>query len=221
MDTPSSVITRLWLVRHGEPHSDIRGRCYGRLDAGLSDAGRAQLERVALALSDERLSALYASPRVRTQESAEAIARFQSCAVQTDEDLREIDFGDFEGRAYDEIARLYPAIYQQWMEHPTEVQFPNGESFQAMRQRVLSTAKRLVAVHRGETIAIVSHGGVNRILLAEALGVPDANVFRIAQSYGARSLIQYIGDYPSVELMNAAPELLARRCEMTAEAVKE
>ena len=205
MESRPSIITRVWLIRHGEPRSEIRGRCYGRLDAGLSEAGRTQLQRVALMLKAEPISVIYASPRIRTRESAAAIAGYHQCDVRADERFREIDFGDFEGREYDEIARLYPATYQQWMEQPTEVQFPNGENFREMQQRVLSAMSQLLEQRGGETIAIVTHGGVNRIILAEALGMPEANIFRIAQAYGAKNLIRYVGDYPSVELVNGPP----------------
>ena len=68
---------------------------------------------------------------------------------------------------------------------------------------MVDAAHQLYGRHRGETIAIVSHGGVNRILLAAALGVANANIFRIAQRYAAMNLLTLIGDYPSVELMNA------------------
>lgn len=165
-----------------------------------------QLERVAHALATVDIAAIYTSPRVRTRESAEIIARHHRCAVQVHEQLCEIDFGDFEGLAYDDIARRYPVEYRRWMDHPTEVQFPNGESFQTMRRRVQSAANELICRHGGETIAIVTHGGVNRVLLAEALGVPEANLFRIGQGYGARNLVHYIDGYPSVELMNELPE---------------
>src|SRR5262249_24670154 len=109
---------------------------------------------------------------------------------------------DFEGKPYDEIAQTHPEIYRQWMEHPTETQFPNGESFRQMQERVLRAACELYRCHRGNTIAIVSHGGVNRILLAEALGIPATNIFRISQRYAAINLIALIEEYPSVELMN-------------------
>jgi broad specificity phosphatase PhoE len=125
------------------------------------------------------------------------------CSVTTEEKFREIDFGDFEGKLYDDIAQEYPAIYRQWMESPTETQFPNGENFVQMQARVVDAAYKLYARHHGETIAIISHSGVNRILLAAALGVSNANIFRIAQRYAARNLITLFGDYPSVELMNA------------------
>lgn len=201
------VVTRLWLVRHGEPHAEIRGRCYGRLDAGLSELGRHQAEHVAHELAATDITAIYASPRQRTQETAVVVARHHACAVQIHEQFREIDFGDFEGLAYDEIARRYPDEYQRWMSHPTETQFPNGESFVTMQHRVLVAARELLMKHAGQTFAIVTHGGVNRILLAHALGVADANLFRIGQGYAARNLIQQVDGYLSVELMNQLPEM--------------
>ena len=195
--------TRVWLIRHGEPCSESRGRCYGQLDIELSLEGRRQLQAVAGKLSEEPICVIYSSPRRRALESASILAERLHCSVRTEEQFREIDFGDFEGKLYDDIAQEYPKIYRQWMEHPTETQFPNGESFVQMQTRVVDAAYKLYARHHGETIAIVSHGGVNRILLATVLGVSNTNIFRIVQRYAARNLVTLIGDYPLVELMNA------------------
>ena len=195
--------TRIWLIRHGEPCPETRGRCYGHLDVELSAEGRRQVEAVAARIGEEPICAIYSSPRQRAMESATILAGQSGCPVTVEERFREIDFGDFEGRPYDEIAQIYPDIYRQWMEHPTETQFPNGESFKQMQVRVIEAARELYARHRGKTFAIVSHGGVNRILLANALGMPDKNIFRIAQRYAALNLLRLIGDYPAVDLMNA------------------
>jgi alpha-ribazole phosphatase len=195
--------TRIWLIRHGEPCSESYGRCYGQLDIELSPKGRKQLQVVAEELSSEPICAIYSSPRRRALESASILADRVRCPVTSEERFREIDFGNFEGKLYDDIAQKYPEIYRQWMEDPTATQFPNGESFEQMQARVIDAAYMLYARHQGETIAIISHGGVNRILLAAALGVSNTNIFRIAQRYAARNLLTLIGDYPSVELMNA------------------
>ncbi|MSO23449.1 MAG: alpha-ribazole phosphatase [Acidobacteria bacterium] len=198
----SPAISRMWLVRHGETESEARGRCYGRLDLALSLKGRRQAELVAQRLSKESLAAIYASPRRRARESAAPIGAVHDLPVEVLEELCEINFGDFEGLTYEEIQRRYPERYRHWMEHPTEIQFPNGESFTEMRNRVVNTAATLRECHLGESIAIVSHGGVNRILLAEALGVAPANIFRIAQRYAALNLISYSENMPLVELVN-------------------
>lgn len=196
--------TKVWLIRHGEPSEDSRGRCYGRLDVGLSALGRRQVQAAADFLRDERFVAIYVSPRKRTRESGAILAQGRCCGITIEDRLCEIDFGDFEGRTYDEIAAASPDVYRQWMEHPTETQFPNGESFSHMRDRVLQAFHDILQRHHGESLAIVSHGGVNRILLADALGVPAPNIFRIAQQYAAVSRISYIDGYPLVELVNAA-----------------
>lgn len=195
-------VTRLWLIRHGEPVPEVRGHCYGRLDAGLSAEGREQAERVAKRLAGEPVSAIYASPRARTLETARIIAAAHGCGAQVEDDLCEIDFGDFEGLSYDEIERRYPEIYRRWMERPTEVEFPNGESFSMLRARVLKAAGRLLARHAGGCVVVVTHGGVIRAVLAEVLGVPPANIFRLGQGYAAMNLVRYMGEHPVVELIN-------------------
>jgi alpha-ribazole phosphatase/probable phosphoglycerate mutase len=194
--------TRVWLIRHGEP-AGVRGRCYGKLDIGLSAAGRAQIERTAEYLRAEPLAAIYASPRRRTMESARILAGSHDCACHEDAGLCEIDFGDFEGLTYDEIAARYPAIYRRWMKSPTKVQFPNGESFAAMRVRVLLAFQAICLRHAGKTMAIVTHGGVIRIVLAWALEMPDRCLFRLAQDYAAMNLLVWVEGVPIVEKMNA------------------
>lgn len=198
----NTKMTAIWLFRHGEPCETIHGRCYGKLDVELSAVGTKQVQAAADYLRAEPLAAVYASPRRRTQQSAEILVQGRDCAVKLEKRLAEIDFGDFEGRSYEDIAASYPAIYKQWMEQPTEVQFPNGESFDQMRNRVLEAFRELLRRHSGQTIALVVHGGVNRIILADVLGVPPHNIFRIAQAYAALNLLCYYADYPSVECVN-------------------
>jgi len=193
------AMTRVWLIRHGETEEKARNRCYGSLNIRLSEAGRKQIAGVAEYLKTEGLAVVYSSPRSRAVESAEILAR----AVEVIPDLAEINFGDFEGLTYDEIALRYPDVYQEWMNTPTRVQFPNGESFAQMRDRVVSAFQLLLAAHQGQTIAIVSHGGVNRILIAWALQMLDSAIFRLAQPYAAVSLLEFVEGVPSLRHLNA------------------
>jgi len=196
---------RIWLIRHGEPVAEARGRCYGSLDFGLSETGREQMERVVEYLRSEPISAVYTSPRSRAREGATILAAAVSAAVlEVAEDLREMDFGDFEGLTYDEIAARNPELYRRWMENPTEVVFPNGESFPEMRDRVLMAFDAIERKHAGQTVALVTHGGVNRILLANTLQIPDNCIFRLAQEYAAINLIEFMQGSPVVRLLNFA-----------------
>jgi alpha-ribazole phosphatase len=195
-------MTRFWLIRHGEPAEASRQRCYGSLDIGLSETGRAQMQHAAEYLRTESIAAIYSSPRSRALESARVLAGGRSRPIEIVEDLREIDFGDFEGLTYDEIAARYPDLYRLWMEKPTEIQFPNGESFAEMRVRVLKAFDTIQREREGQTVAIVSHGGVNRILLAWALQMPDNCLFRLGQDYGAMNLMTLVEGIPGVEALN-------------------
>ena len=192
----------VWLVRHGEPAAEARGRCYGSLDVALSADGIRQAQRAAEALREHPLAMVYASPRRRCIDAARTLAAEQNISIETLDAIREIDFGDFEGRSYESIAAEFPELYRHWMECPTKVRFPGGESFDDMWIRVTSAVRELRARHEDQSVAIVTHGGVIRIVLAEALGMQPASIFRIAQRYGAINLIRYFGERPLVELIN-------------------
>jgi alpha-ribazole phosphatase len=192
-------VSRLILVRHCEPQEDARGLCYGRLDIGLSDAGRQHAERLATSLRQHDWDAVYSSPRLRARETAVAVNR----DVVIDDDLREIDFGDLEGRSYEEIAETDPELYRAWMERPTTVHFPGGESFAELKVRALEALDRIRAAHGAAVV--VTHGGVLRAGLAAWLGMPDESIFSLDQRYGGVTIVDWLDGVPLVRLMNGEP----------------
>lgn len=192
-------MSRLILVRHCEPQEDARGLCYGRLDIGLSDAGREHAKRLAAALGRYEWDAVYSSPRLRARETAVAVNR----DVVIDDDLREIDFGELEGRSYDEIAATDPELYGAWMERPTTVHFPGGESFAELKVRALGALDRIRATH--EAAVVVTHGGVLRAGLAAWLAIPDEAIFCLDQRYGGVTIVDWLDGVPLVRLMNGEP----------------
>ena len=194
---------RLVLLRHGEPEKNAIGRCYGKLDIGLSRRGRDQVRLKLKLLKALKADALYISPRKRSLESALIASKKLRLQPRVVPELCEINFGEFEGQTYEEIERLFPAEYKSWMEHPTEITFPGGESFSAMKQRVLAFTSALPDLHRRRAVVMISHGGVNRIILADALGLPDPMLFRIDQAYAGLSIIDYYAQHPVVKLLNA------------------
>jgi alpha-ribazole phosphatase len=206
---PDALTSRLVFVRHGEPDESVRNRCYGRLDVDLSPRGRAQMRRTCRALLAAPIAAVYCSPRRRALESANILTAKRDAPVTICDSLREIDFGDFEGLAYADIAARFPALYAEWMAAPTAVAFPGGEAFADMVRRVAGALDAIRAAHRAQTIAIVSHGGVNRIALTSALGLDPAHMFRLDQAYASVTVIDYFGDTPLVRVVNAEP---AMRC---------
>jgi alpha-ribazole phosphatase/probable phosphoglycerate mutase len=197
--------TRFVVVRHGEPDEAMRGRCYGRLDVGLSSRGRAQADGLHRRLDAVELDAIYSSPSVRTVETARPLSAARALPLIADVRLRELDFGVAEGLAWDELRAREPALYDAWMASPTEVTFPGGEAFSSLRARVLDCARELQTRHAEQTVALVIHGGPARVLLADALGLPAPNLFRIDQSYGGVSVIDRIDGAPVVRIINMVP----------------
>jgi alpha-ribazole phosphatase len=177
------IETVFTLIRHPEPA--VRGVCYGLLDVPLSEEGLRHARAIAAALAGERFAAIYTSPLRRCAETAGMLAEGRECPLETLDAFRELNFGRFEGRTYDDLARDYPDVYQRWMEAPTEVEFPGGESFGMMHRRVLSAARELSTRHAGQTIALVTHGGVIRTLLVEAQGMDCRRMFELEVPYGA------------------------------------
>jgi len=194
--------TRLVLLRHGEPDEAVRGRCYGRLDPCLSATGREQMRRAWRLVANQSPSAIYCSPRRRAVESAD-VRPAGGPATTVDDGLREIDFGAFEGLAYEDIAIRYPQRYGEWMISPTTVVFPGGESFSMLAARVQAALQQIRRAHAGGTVVTVSHGGVNRVALGQALELDARRIFRLAQAYACVNVIDYIGDEPVVLVVNA------------------
>jgi alpha-ribazole phosphatase len=202
MTGASATATRLWLLRHPELVESAASRCYGSLDLSLSEQGVQHAHAVAAALRSEPLAAIYTSPLQRCRQAADILAAGRACTPQAMQALSELHFGEWEGRTYEEIAALYPDLYRRWMEQPTATTFPGGESFTEMWMRVTDAVAILRARHAGQSFAVMTHAGVIRILIAEALAMPPGGIFRIGQHYGAINRICYFGEAPVVEVVN-------------------
>jgi broad specificity phosphatase PhoE len=197
-----NATTDIWLVRHGEPAFQKPDICCAAPDAGLSELGHSQMAGVAAYLTTKRIAAIYSSPLARAMESARILASVSGCPVEAVSDLRELDFGDFAGLTFDEIGQRDPEFCSRWMNDPTGVKFPGGEGYRDVRARVLRSIRAIRRERQGRTSAIVGHAGVNRLLIAHALGLPAARLFRLGQDYGAVNLLRFFGDAPSVQLLN-------------------
>jgi alpha-ribazole phosphatase/probable phosphoglycerate mutase len=204
-------VTRLLLIRHAQPREEARGRCYGRLEVDLSVRGQRHARLIARTLHRIPLAAVYTSPSRRAIDTATPLAAIHQLEPIVDEALGEVDFGDLEGCSFEEIERTHPQLYRHWMETPTRVRFPGGESYPRLRARALTALEAIRARHRGETVAVVSHGGVLRAILAECLSLPDEAIFRLELSYGCLSIVDWIDSTPIVRLVNGQPTMAAAK----------
>ena len=160
--------TRIIAIRHGETTWNVDTRIQGHLDIPLSANGRWQAERLANALRDEPITAIYASDLSRAWETAQYVGHTQGLRVIKEVALRERDFGDFEGKTFAEIEVLLPEQSLRWRKRDPEFYPAGGESLVALRTRVMEVAERLAALHPGEQIALVGHGGVMDVLYRAA-----------------------------------------------------
>jgi alpha-ribazole phosphatase/probable phosphoglycerate mutase len=151
-------------------------------------------------LADLTLDAVYASPRRRALDTAAPIAASHGLQPAADERLRELDFGELEGRTYEDIAASLPDLYAAWMTAPTTVRFPGGESYADLRERAVAACDEIRRRHAHALV--VTHGGVARAVLAASLGMPAEAIFRLDQSYGGLSIVEWIDETPVVRLVN-------------------
>ena len=193
---------RVFLFRHGETANADRVCLNGHFDVDLSDKGMEQSRRLAEALIPQPLKAVYSSDLQRTHKAARLIAEPHGLQSVAFPELRELSFGEWEGKSLAELNEKYPGEMNQRIKQTESFRAEGGETFQELHNRVVPKFMELTQNHPGETIAFVCHGGVNRALLAHLLGFPIANLFRISQSYAAVNIIQFYDEQVMVELLN-------------------
>ncbi len=153
--------TRVLAIRHGETAWNVEHRIQGQLDVALNATGRWQAARLAQALAEERLAAVYSSDLLRALETAQAVAHAHpGLAVIADTGLRERGFGIFEGLSFMEIEQRWPEASKRWRRRDPGFGPEGGESLDDFHARSVAAAARLAGAHPGQTVALVAHGGV-------------------------------------------------------------
>ena len=169
--TAEHEVTRVLAIRHGETAWNVDARIQGQIDIPLNATGVWQAQRLAAALADEDIAAVYASDLQRALDTAKALARDATRPLLVDAGLRERGFGTFEGLSYAEISARWPDEAQRWRRRDPEFGAPGGETLNRFYERSIATATRLAALHPGRTIALVAHGGVMDCLYRAAARV--------------------------------------------------
>ncbi len=176
VEIPTSEATRICLVRHGETEWNAGRRIQGQIDISLNDTGRRQAVAAGRWLRAAGIAALYSSDLKRAWTTAQAIGTELGLLPTAVPEMRERRYGIFEGLTYDEARAKHPAGYAAFEGRNADYAFENGESLQAMYQRVTGKLTSLAAMHPGESIVVVLHGGVldivNRFVRGNALEKP-------------------------------------------------
>jgi broad specificity phosphatase PhoE len=170
-------MTTILLARHGQSDWNRERRWQGHADRPLTEDGRSQSVALAQRLAHVDLAAVYSSDLRRARETAAAVADLQRLGVRVVPELREVDVGSWSGLTRSEAEARFPDGYRRWLDGGRG--WEDGESYEAMGRRVLQAVRRLSAVHEGDRILIVSHGGPIRAIHAGALGLDIAAYRRV------------------------------------------
>lgn len=199
---PEDRPTRVYLLRHGEVTLFDRKTFNGQTDVGLTPRGIVQLEEIAARLASCPIRAVYTSDLQRSVRGGAAIAKACGVSLFQMPGLREKRFGVWEGCTAEEISRRDPEGWSIWLTHPDESRPEGGETYREVGERALAALEMILKKHAGEEIAIVAHGGVNKVLLADALGQSPSALFRIEQKYAALNILDYFRNEAVVKLVN-------------------
>ncbi|CAM5376244.1 bifunctional RNase H/acid phosphatase [Streptomyces spiroverticillatus] len=201
----------LVLLRHGEtlltPEKRFSGS--GGSDPELSAVGRKQAEAVAASLAARgTIQAVVSSPLTRCRETADAVASRLGLPVRIEKDLRETDFGAWEGLTFAEVRQRYAEDLDDWLASPDAAPTGGGESFAAVAERVEAARERLVKEYAGKTVLVVTHVTPVKTLVRLALGAPPESLFKMELSAASLSAVAYYGDgNASVRLLNDTSHL--------------
>jgi broad specificity phosphatase PhoE len=199
---PGDMETRVVLVRHGETEWNRVERFRGRIDIELNDTGRRQARAVAQRASGWQIAAIYSSPLGRALQTAQPIAETCGLEVATLEGMTDVDYGKWAGLSADEARAQWPKVYETWVHTPLLTTFPRGESLRQVQARAWSALEEISAAHQGETIVLVSHVVVNRVLICSALGLIGETFWKVGQDNAAINVLQGANGRYRVLLLN-------------------
>jgi probable phosphoglycerate mutase len=183
---------RLLLARHGETPWNAEGRYQGQEDIALSATGEAQARALGERLRELRIDRAVASPLARARRTAEfALGDARSAMLATDPGFMEIAHGEWEGLLAAEIRARDPDRARAWRDTPHEVLMPGGESLQHVLDRAWPALERASAgLGEGDTLLVVAHDAVNRVLLCRVLGLPLSRLWTFRQAPTTLNLLE-------------------------------
>jgi ribonuclease H / adenosylcobalamin/alpha-ribazole phosphatase len=190
-DNPTAAPTITVLLRHGDTQLSPEHRFSGLRDLPLSANGTRQAKAAAGRLaSGAPIDAVVSSPLQRAAATAAIAAGELGLTAAIDDDLREADFGDWDGFTLAEIQERWPTAAAAWRRDPEQAP-PGGESFADASHRVNRACDRLLRQHAGQTVLVVSHITPIKILLCRALGAPLSTLYRLYLGSACISEIQW------------------------------
>ncbi|MCK4910801.1 MAG: histidine phosphatase family protein [Thermodesulfovibrionales bacterium] len=207
------MVETIYIIRHGATvgSDDDEPRYKGSIDVPLSPKGRAQVVATASFMESQgmRPDAVYCSSLSRARVSAELICdAFDGLAPIEHAEFKERHFGRWEDMSFNEIAKEFPEDFSAWAKDPLNFSPIDGESTLEVRDRVMPKLDEVLNGHDGGAVALVAHGGVNRVILCELMGLSLEHIFRIEQDNACLNIVRFYdgttghAPVPVVKLIN-------------------
>ncbi len=201
-------MTNLLLVRHGHVEGISPERFRGRAELPLTALGRRQAEAVSRRIEAQwRPAAIYSSPMGRCRETSAAIAKPSGLTPIATDGLSDIDYGAWQGLTPDEVRARWPDELDTWYRHPDWAAIPRGETLQQVLDRTCAALHAAIRRHPGETIALVGHDSVNRVILLYVLDLPLSRYWRLRQHPCAINQIDFGADGFTIVAVNQTDHL--------------
>jgi phosphoserine phosphatase len=204
------LLTKVILTRHGHVEGIDPPLFRGRTDLPLTSLGEAQANAVARRIASSwNPVAVYSSPMRRCLTTAQAIAAAAKISCKILDDLTDLDYGEWQGRAYSEIRSSSPSLFAAWFATPHLVRFPAGDSLQDLVARAADALRAVLAWHQeaAEAVVLVGHDSVNRALLLQLLDQPLSAYWRIRQEPCSINEIDVVDSRISVLRVNETAHL--------------
>jgi broad specificity phosphatase PhoE len=195
----------LLLIRHAEVEARYQGVFGGRIDMELSPRGHEQAATLARYLHTKPLSAIYASPMKRVEQTLAPLLLNGASTPVILPDLREVDFGDWTGLSGDQVQGKFGVSAFSWLEQLACGGIANAECGETFRERVEPCLERILADHSGQQVAIFCHGGIIRMLLSILLRWPLASMGMFEIEYASLTQVALLPHKTRLQLLNFVP----------------
>jgi alpha-ribazole phosphatase len=194
---------RLYLARHGQIYGFEKGIICGFTDNPLTDIGLMQMERLSDRLRLNTITSIYSSDLQRCYRGAQIVARDHNARISKLSELRELNFGTWEGLSLSEVKERFPEEIKKRHSDIINYKIKGGETIHDFSKRIIKCFDSIINNNHGKDILIIAHGGVNRIILCYLLGIEFSRLFNIEQNYGCLNVIDFYPDQNAIiQLIN-------------------
>ena len=192
--------TRLILIRHGETLWNQQKKYCGFTDIGLNEKGKKQARQLSKRLAKLKIHKIYSSDMKRTLQCAKIAFKHIPPVALTE--LREMNFGIFEGLTYQEIMNNYSKVYQRWLNNPVNLIIPKGESLNNLADRVRKAIAKILFNNKNKTVVVITHAGPIRVILCDILKLGLKEIFKIEPNSASISIIGFSKRKGKIRLLN-------------------